>query len=109
MQQLPQVAAALRPGGVLSEELPAAGEDPEELPIQVVAVSEDDDSGVLHVSALLFRKSLAFQCCCPKCLCHCHVHGVELVVARHLLGELPAALVLEHDEVAEELLARKRP
>jgi hypothetical protein len=28
---------------------------------------------------------------------------VELVVARHLLGELPAAFVLEHDEVTEEL------
>ena len=32
-----------------------------------------------------------------------HVHGVELVIARHLLGELPAAGVLEHDEVPDEV------
>ena len=32
-----------------------------------------------------------------------HVHRVELVVARHLLGELAAARVLEHDEVADEI------
>ena len=32
-----------------------------------------------------------------------HVDGVELVVARHLLDELPAAQILEHDEVAHEI------
>src|SRR2546426_1175284 len=31
------------------------------------------------------------------------VHGVELVVPSHLLGEAPAADVLKHDEVAHEI------
>ena len=35
-------------------------------------------------------------------LSHSHVHRVELVVARHLLREL-AAVILEHDEVADQV------
>ena len=34
---------------------------------------------------------------------HRHVHRVELVVARHLLGELPAPEVFEHDEVPHQV------
>ena len=37
-------------------------------------------------------------------LLHRHVHGVELVVARHLLGELARRpSILEHDEVAQQI------
>ena len=35
-------------------------------------------------------------------LLHGHVHGVELVVASHLLDWRPATHVLEHDEVADK-------
>jgi hypothetical protein len=39
----------------------------------------------------------------PQRLAHGHLHGVELVIARHLLHQPAAALVLEHDEVAQEV------
>ena len=38
----------------------------------------------------------------PKRLANCRFDRVKLVVACHLLGEPPAAIVLEHDEVAQE-------
>lgn len=34
---------------------------------------------------------------------HSHPHGVELVVARHLLDEPATTLVLKNDEVADEV------
>ena len=34
---------------------------------------------------------------------HCHVHRVELMVARHFLRQLTAAFVFEHDEVPQEV------
>ena len=37
-----------------------------------------------------------------QCLRHRHLDRVELVVASHLLGDT-AAVVLEHDEVAQEV------
>ena len=48
LKQLAQLGAALGLDRILSEEVAAAGEDAEELPVQVVAVSEDDDGRVLH-------------------------------------------------------------
>ncbi len=39
----------------------------------------------------------------PQRLAHRHLHRVKLVVARHLLDEAPAAVVLEHEEVADEI------
>ena len=38
----------------------------------------------------------------PQGLADRDPHGVELVIARHLLDQRPAAVVLEHDEVADE-------
>ena len=35
-------------------------------------------------------------------LVHCHLHRVELVIACHLLDQRPAAVVLEHHEVADQ-------
>jgi hypothetical protein len=143
LQQLPQVGAALRLDGLLPQELPAAGEDAEELAVQVVAVGEDHDGRVLHrrvtddtscvehhrqalartlrvpddadatVPRLAAGSQACFvpapllsgtslQHCRPQGLFHRRVYRVELVVARHFLGELPAAFIFEHDEVAEE-------
>src|SRR5690606_26490732 len=39
----------------------------------------------------------------PQRLAHRHLYGVELVVARHLLDDATAAVVLEHDEVAHHI------
>ena len=39
----------------------------------------------------------------PQGLLHGRIDGVELVVLRHLLDDLPAAFVLEDDEVAQQL------
>ena len=44
--------------------------------------------------------SCTLQLCCPQCLVHGDLDGVELVVARHLLDQGTAAVVLEDDEVA---------
>ncbi len=49
----------------------------------------------------LFGRAAQFRR--PQCLRDRHLHGVELVVARHLLHDAPAAVVLEHDEVAREV------
>ena len=134
-------------GRRLAQNVPAAGEDAEELVVEVVAVGEDDDGGVLHgevagdgpgieghgealpralgvphdadasVAGLATR--LATRLVAPAAfLSDCRLgalqlgraqrlgdgdpHGVELVVAGDLLGQRPAAVVLEDDEVAEE-------
>ena len=39
----------------------------------------------------------------PQRLAYCGLDSVELVISRHLLGEFrPAAVILEHDEVAKK-------
>jgi hypothetical protein len=48
LEQLAKLGPALGLDRVLSQEVPAAGEDAEELAVQVVAVGEDDDGEVLH-------------------------------------------------------------
>ena len=121
--------------------------DAEELVVEVVAVGEDDDGGVLHgevagdgpgieghgealaralgvphdadaavaglatrlapclvpPTALLADSRLgALQFGRTQGLSDGNPHRVELVVAGDLLGQRPATVVLEHDEVAEE-------
>ncbi len=48
LEQLAKLRPALGLDRVLSQEVPAAAEDGEELAVQLVAVGEDDDGGVLH-------------------------------------------------------------
>jgi len=58
----------------------------------------------LVVAGLLTHtRRCAVQLGSPQRLAHCHLHGVELVVARHLLRHVPAAVVLKHDEVAHQV------
>ena len=38
----------------------------------------------------------------PQGLSHGGANGVKLVVAGHLLGQPPAAIIIEHDEVADQ-------
>ena len=141
-----QIGPALRLGRRLAQDIPAAGEDAEELVVEVVAVGEDDDGGVFHgevagdgpgveghgealpralgmphdadaaVAGLAARPSArlvapallgdgrlsALQLGRAQRLGDGDPHRVELVVAGDLLGQRSAAVVLEHDEVAEQ-------
>ena len=140
-EQLAQVGAIPGLHGRLAEQVLAAGKDTEELVVQVVAVGEHNDGGVLHrrladdgtgveghgealagalgvpddadarVADVAARSSPSLvasgfhsgplQICRAKRLVYSYSNGVELVVAGHLLGKR-AAVVLEHDEVAQE-------
>ena len=131
----------------LAQEVLAAGECAEKLVVEIVAVGEDDDGGVLHggfaddcagveghgeafagalrvpddtdAAVAWFPARLRpgliasvgldhapvflFQLGGPECLVHGDTDGVELVIARHLLDERAAAIVLEDGEVAQEV------
>ena len=56
----------------------------------------------LVAAGLLTDAHIGAQPGCPQRLGDGGAHGVELVVAGHLLREHPAAVVLEDDEVAEQ-------
>ena len=130
----------------LAQQIPAARERAEQLVVEVVAVGQHDEGGVVHrrlandapgieghgqalagalrvpddadapVARLAAR--LAARLVAPRRLGHAHrfplqlggaqgfgdrrLHRVELVVARHLLDQRAAAVVLEHDEVAQQ-------
>ena len=136
--------AALHRG--LSQQVLAAGEGTEQLVVEVVAVGQHDDGGVVHrrfpddapgieghgqalarplrvpddadtpVARFAARLSAGFvtarrlgnarhfplQLRSTQSLGDGRLHCVELVVARHLLHQGAAAVVLEYDEVAQQ-------
>ena len=132
--------------GGLAQQVGTASEGIEELVVEIVAVGQHDDGGVLHrrianeaagverhrqalarslrvpddadapitrrasrlPTGLVAAARLANQVDLPpqpgraQRFLDCGLHRVELVVARHLLGKRSAAVVLEHDEVADK-------
>jgi hypothetical protein len=54
-EQLPKVGAALGLNRLLPQQLAAAGEDAEELVVQVVAVGQHDNGRVLHLGQRAIR------------------------------------------------------
>ena len=146
----PESGAQVGPAGGLhrrlAQQVGAAREGAEELVVEVVAVGQHDDGGILHrrladdapgveghgqtlarplrvpddADSPVARRSsrLAARLVAPGRLARRvrpplqlrraqrlgdrGLHRVELVVAGHLLGERTAAVVLEHDEVADQ-------
>ena len=141
----PQIGAALRLDRRLPQQVGAAREGREQLIVEVVAIGQHDDGGVLHrglpddasrverhrqalarplgvpdhadppvasrAARLAARLVAALRVAIGDRLLQCGraqrfsdggLHGVELVVPRHLLHQVPAAVVLEHDEVAHQ-------
>ena len=140
----PKVGAALRLDGRQPEQVGAAREGGEQLIVEIVAVREHDDRGILHrqvahdaagverhrqalarplgvpdhadapvaadaarlaarfVAAVRVATRHCLQCCCPQRFGNGGLHGVKLVIPGHLLGQGSAAVVLEHDEVADK-------
>ena len=127
----PQVGAAIRLDRRLPQQVGAAREGREQLVVQIVAVGQHDDGGVLHgwlsddaSGVERHRQALARPLGVPdhadppvaagaarlaarqrgraQRLGDGGLHGVKLVIPRHLLHQVPAAVVLEHDEVADQ-------
>ena len=123
VEQLSELCASLGLSRVLPKQLVTAGEDAEELPVEVDSVGQRDDGRVLELGApdqlageeghgealagalrmpddataavAAGQGRLQRRLDGPPC-------GVELVVARDLLRDV-GAVVLEHDERAEEV------
>ena len=141
----PQVGAALRLDRRQPEQVGAAREGSEQLVVEIVAVRQHDDGGILHrqvthdaTGVERHRQALArplgvpdhadppvaagagrlaarlvaagrvavghrlLQRCRAQRLGDGGLHRVELVVPGNLLDQGAAAVVLEHDEVADE-------
>src|SRR5437870_4029767 len=97
----------------------ATREGPEELAIQIDSIGEYDNRRIVqplnqfarvenHGKALPAalgvpdhsRAAVALYRRCLQCAFHRLVDGVELVVARHLLGHL-STVILKHNKIAE--------
>src|SRR5260221_14336117 len=46
---------------------------------------------------------VAYCARCSDCFCDCGVNSVELVVTRYLFDDRTPAIVLEHDEMADQV------
>ena len=101
-------------GGVLHCRLPNDGpcvEGHSQALTRPLRVPDDTDAAVSGVPARLSARlvpaaflgdSHPLQLRRPQRLVHRHPHGVELVIARHLLSQCSAAVILEHYEVPHQ-------
>ena len=85
------------------EALPRALRVPDHANAPVARLTARPPAGLVATRDLGDPVGLAPQLGGPQRLRHRHLHRMELVVARHLLDQRPAARVLEDDEVPDEV------
>ena len=54
------------------------------------------------VAAFIFFSNALLQLGGTESLGDCHLDGVKLMIARHLLGQYSTAIVIEHGEIAQQ-------